>query len=480
MLRSTDGSWINLPLAWIINDMRFFFPLRTQPKEAGRTRTLDEFMESTQPWFTHESLGSDGQQEVPAKSVTTGAVVHEVERILDRRRRKKQFEYYVQWKGYDAADNTWEPERNLADYGSRTLLQEFNAVYANKHLTSNLCSAKNDDPAGRTTCLLEEAQATLDADAQDHGEMDSAQSRKGKRREWAHRANLAKWHVESAAKWITSYATQLSPQSQVQPGSHEPLSEHVYHVSPGMEAPGVHLDPDEPGGEVYETVKQLMQLQNIAGDPHDFIPGYKKELATVTKMRLKEVSPEVAKYVRAKKLAVRLRMLLEVKRDMRRKGRLVLQGFRAPSWWRVGSTDSPVVATAGLRAMIFRRDKTPGNREILSQFDFDVAFLQANGFTVHEPTRHVSYRPHPGYPEKIYELTGPLYGSDDAPMRFFNTVAPWLIAMGFTQAKNDPCMFTNETTGVQVGLHVDDGLVRGTQTAVDLILLHGFSGAIQL
>ena len=160
-------------------------------------------------------------------------------------------------------------------------------------------------------------------------------------------------------------------------------------------------------------------------------------------------------------------MLLEVKRDMRRKGRLVLQGFRAPSWWRVGSTDSPVVATAGLRAMIFRRDKTPGNREILSQFDFDVAFLQANGFTVNEPTRHVSYRPHPGYPEKIYELTGPLYGSDDAPMRFFNTVAPWLIAMGFTQGKNDPCMFTNETTGVQVGLHVDDGLVRGTQTAVD-------------
>jgi hypothetical protein len=102
-------------------------------------------------------------------------------------------------------------------------------------------------------------------------------------------------------------------------------------------------------------VKELMKLQNIAGDPQDFIPGYKKELATVTKMRLKEVSPAVAQYVRAKKLAVRLRMLLEVKRDMRRKGRLVLQGFRAPSWWRIGSTDSPVVATAGLRVLIFRR-----------------------------------------------------------------------------------------------------------------------------
>jgi hypothetical protein len=214
-------------------------------------------------------------------------------------------------------------------------------------------------------------------------------------------------------------------------------------------------------------VKQLMKTQNLQGDPQDFIPAYKKELATVTTMRLKEVSPAVAQYVRAKKLAVRLRMILTEKKDKRRKGRLVLQGFRAPSWWRVGSTDSPVVATAGLRALIFRRDKQGGRREILSQFDFDVAFLQANGFASHEPTRHVSYKPHPGYQEQIYELTGPLYGSDDAPMRFFNTVAPWLIEMGFTQAQNDPCMFTNDTTGVQIGLHVDDGLARGTQEEMD-------------
>ena len=29
-----------------------FFPLRTQPKETGRTLTLDQFMESTQPWLS--------------------------------------------------------------------------------------------------------------------------------------------------------------------------------------------------------------------------------------------------------------------------------------------------------------------------------------------------------------------------------------------------------------------------------------------
>ena len=42
-----------------------------------------------------------------------------------------------------------------------------------------------------------------------------------------------------------------------------------------------------------------MKHQHIAGEPQDFIPGYKKELAIVTKMRLKEVSPAVAQYVRA-------------------------------------------------------------------------------------------------------------------------------------------------------------------------------------
>ena len=50
-------------------------------------------------------------------------------------------------------------------------------------------------------------------------------------------------------------------------------------------------------------------------------------------------------------------------------------------------------------------------------------------------------------------------------MRLFNTVAPWLIVMGFTQGKNDPCMFVNDKTGITVALHVDDGLVRGTPTA---------------
>ena len=89
---------------------------------------------------------------------------------------------------------------------SRTLLDESNAAYAKKHVQRHLCNARNDDPAGRTIRLLEEAQATMGAYDHDHAESESAQSRQGKRREWALKANMAKvWHEESAAKWITSY-----------------------------------------------------------------------------------------------------------------------------------------------------------------------------------------------------------------------------------------------------------------------------------
>ena len=83
-------------------------------------------------------------------------------------------------------------------------------------------------------------------------------------------------------------------------------------------------DPDAPGGKTYEIVAKLMRDQGLQGDPKEFIPGYYKEVNTVTTLRLKPVSPEVAAYIRSKKLAVRLKMLLEVKKDNRRKGRLDL------------------------------------------------------------------------------------------------------------------------------------------------------------
>ncbi len=99
----------------------------------------------------------------------------------------------------------------------------------------------------------------------------------------------------------------------------------------------------EPGGQVYETVFRLLENQQVPlkdGETRDaqvrsYIPGYMKEKDMVTQLRLEPVSENMATHIRNRKLAVRLKMLLEAKKDGRRKGRLVLQGFRAPACWRV-------------------------------------------------------------------------------------------------------------------------------------------------
>ena len=58
--------------------------------------------------------------------------------------------------------------------------------------------------------------------------------------------------------------------------------------------------------------------------------------------RLRVLSLEEAVRVRAHSTIVSMRMPLGVKRDSRRKARLVLQGFKEPIEWDTGSNVSPV------------------------------------------------------------------------------------------------------------------------------------------
>ena len=47
---------------------------------------------------------------------------YEVEKILDHRKKGRQTEYQVKWKGYSDKDNTWEPQENCH---SLDLMEEF-------------------------------------------------------------------------------------------------------------------------------------------------------------------------------------------------------------------------------------------------------------------------------------------------------------------------------------------------------------------
>ena len=223
--------------------------------------------------------------------------------------------------------------------------------------------------------------------------------------------------------------------------------------------------------ESRRAVEHLMRRQKVQGDADDWIPGYEAEMEKVTRLRLRELDPAEAAKVRANKLVPRLRMILEAKRDGRKKGRLILQGFLEPhSWDRGQSNDSPVVGMATIRCLLASLRKG----DSVSARDISVAFLQSHPYTADEPSRYVSYKAYSDSIERVYELLGPLYGQRSASRRWYETIAGWLTAdvekggAGFVQGKNEPCLFFHPVSKLKLVLYVDDLLLVGDRGAADV------------
>ena len=225
------------------------------------------------------------------------------------------------------------------------------------------------------------------------------------------------------------------------------------------------LQPSDPG-EAMKAVVELQRKQKVSGNPAEWVQGYQDEFNSVSKLRLRELSPEEASRVRAEELVPRLRMILEAKRDGRKKGRLILQGFLEPRSWDGGvATDSPVAYMGTIRALLAKSGKS----DVISQRDVSVAFLQSTEYAADEPKRYVSYAAYKGAQERMYELLGPLYGQRSASRRWYETFAGWLTSkeMGFIQGNNEPCLFRHPETGLVVVLYVDDVLSRGSEHDTD-------------
>jgi hypothetical protein len=70
---------------------------------------------------------TDRITEEPEPVVVQGEKEWEVEEILDCRRRGKKMEYFVSWKGFGPADNSWEPRGNLDN--AKLAIDNFNSKH---------------------------------------------------------------------------------------------------------------------------------------------------------------------------------------------------------------------------------------------------------------------------------------------------------------------------------------------------------------
>ncbi|KAL6753239.1 hypothetical protein V8C86DRAFT_3103322 [Haematococcus lacustris] len=112
--------------------------------------TLPANMSRLHPVF-HVSLlkkysGSDVGIMPPPVEWMDETPVYYVERLLDHRytRAGKAGEYLVQWEGYDASFNTWEPRANLT--GCDKLLAEYNAIHCLNQPQQQVCSSPLPPP----------------------------------------------------------------------------------------------------------------------------------------------------------------------------------------------------------------------------------------------------------------------------------------------------------------------------------------------
>ena len=73
----------------------------------------------------HADLFNRELEPQPAVKLEDGSEEYEVEKVLDKKKKRNKIFYLVKWKGYPDHKNTWEPEKNLKN--AQKLVQVFKA-----------------------------------------------------------------------------------------------------------------------------------------------------------------------------------------------------------------------------------------------------------------------------------------------------------------------------------------------------------------
>ena len=292
-----------------------------------------------------------------------------------------------------------------------------------------------------------EAYSHLQVDGEDPiMEVEAILGRKGKGRGTKYKV---KWKGYNKTTWE-------SAREMIRTGA----SEMVEEYKQSQKSKSAQAKLATPSSDDERAVEQLITRQKVKGSVQEWLPGYQAEMAAMKKLRLEEVSEATRDEVLKNGTAVKLRMNLEPKKDGRKKGRLILQGFLEPKSWDGGSVDSPVASMTSIRTLLFMK----GNPEddVISSCDVCTAFLQAEKYAPTDAPRYVTYQAYPGARVEVYRLTGPTYGQRSSSLRWHKTLTSWLLSEGFQAGENCPCTFVHKDTGFIVLTYVDDILCRGS------------------
>ena len=235
----------------------------------------------------------------------------------------------------------------------------------------------------------------------------------------------------------------------------------------------IEEDPDK--AELYEIKRAYliareknadMDWKQVKTDPkllEDAIIARDKEINSLLKNILVHLTPESHDYEIAVKSATNCRMILAIKRDGTVKCRLVKQGFRE----NCSVTDGPdfhyassVVSLSTVRLILSKRNLTGTTR--VSLRDISTAFLQSTPYPEGQ-WKYCKYRCNITGEWKYYRQISSIYGEKSAPMRWQNTLFPWLEAHGFEPGKNEKSIFYLPERDLTILVYVDDCLAVGEE-----------------
>ena len=225
-------------------------------------------------------------------------------------------------------------------------------------------------------------------------------------------------------------------------------------------------------------VQRILKQKNLPGSETEWIKAWHAEEEQMLNQTLEEVTcEEERRNILKQKNVTPLRMNPEYtapcpdKPDGKIKFRWITMGHLEPFEWTDGRTDAPTIASATLRLMI----ASIRLGETLAKFDVSGAFNQGNDYPAAVPPRHVKFRAHPKAPWRVFRARKPGYGGRGAGRNWYVTFDQWITGTdegcpGFKRVKNDPATYYKGSTRVTLGIHVDDGLVKGERKHIQEFL----------